>query len=100
MKPAPPVTRYEAIIIMSRPTPNPCRLKTSQPAVSRILSPSTYARLAPDVSQGDDHSSSLAIADEIQRPTRRLRTGRPNSLPAPRLTAQALNASLFGLAPC
>jgi hypothetical protein len=36
----------------------------------------------------DDHSSSSAIAGGIKRPTRRLRTGRPD------------NVSLFGLAPC
>ena len=38
--------------------------------------------------QGDNHSSSPAIAGGIKQPTRKLRTGRPG------------NASLFGLAPC
>jgi hypothetical protein len=37
---------------------------------------------------GDDHSSSPAITGGVKRPTRRLRTSRPD------------NASLFGLAPC
>ena len=36
------------------------------------------SRAAP---QGDDHSSSPAIAGRIKRPTRRLRTGRPQTPP-------------------
>src|SRR5213079_3333327 len=31
--------------------------------------------------RGDDHSSSPAISDGIKRPTRKLRTGRPQALP-------------------
>src|SRR6266850_5695171 len=46
------------------------KTKESQQAVSRILSPL----------RADDHSSRLAITGEIQRPTRRLRTGRPTQL--------------------
>src|SRR5262249_16833087 len=60
--------------------------------ISRIL-----FRLRPGFRRApadDDHSSTLVIADEIQRPTRRPRTGRPAG---DRTTAPA---SLFGLAPC
>src|SRR6266850_5382602 len=46
------------------------KTKESQQAVSRILSPL----------RADDHSSRLAITGEIQRPTRRLRTGHPTQL--------------------
>src|SRR6476646_2879123 len=48
-----------------------CRrhVKGSQRPVSRILFPAFR--------RGDNHSSSNAIAGGIQRPTRRLRTGRP-----------------------
>jgi hypothetical protein len=49
----------------------------SQRAVSRILSRPGPLRARA----GDDHSSSLAIAGEIKRPTRKLRTGRPQTLP-------------------
>jgi hypothetical protein len=45
----------------------------SQPAVSRILS--TLARLRE--LRRDDHSSRPGIADGLERPTRKLRTGRP-----------------------
>src|SRR5215510_15058210 len=60
--------------------------EASQRAVSRILSPPSLAsRRAP---VDDDHSSSPAITGGVKRPTRRLRTGRPDDV------------SLFGLAPC
>ena len=44
----------------------------------------------------DDHSSRPGIARGLQRPTRRLRTGRPIAAPANRNRG----AALFGLAPC
>ena len=49
-------------------------------------------------SAGDDHSSSPAIAGGIKRPTRKPRTGRP--MTCRRLPHPAVDASLFGLAPC
>ena len=49
--------------------------------------------------QDDDHSSSPAISGGIEQPTRRLGTGRPPDVPR-RLPDGAVNASLFGLAPC
>src|SRR4051794_24226678 len=66
MKPAPPVTRYEGI----------------EGKVAASRKPNSVPRLGPDGRRlGDDHSSTLAIADEVQRPTRRLRTGRPQPPP-------------------
>ena len=54
------------------------RKKTSQRAVSRIL----FLRRRPFRRLEDDnHSSRLVIADELKRPTRRLRTGRPTASP-------------------
>src|SRR4051794_18165716 len=49
---------------------------------------SALSRLARD----DDHSSRPVIADRLQQPTRKRRTGRPVRL--------SPGASLFGLAPC
>jgi hypothetical protein len=54
----------------------PCGVRT-------FLPPSRLAAL-----RRDDHSSSSAITGGVKRPTRRLRTGRPDDV------------SLFGLAPC
>jgi len=45
--------------------------------ISRILSPPPPFR----ASEGNDHSSCPAITGRIQRPTRRLRTGRPQAPP-------------------
>jgi len=68
--------------------------KDRSEAVSRILSPPP--RLAA-LRRGDDHSSSLAIAGEIERPTRKLRMDHPSHANAFR---RRMRASLFGLAPC
>ena len=64
------------------------REKRPQRAVSRILFPAFAwrrgkRRRSPNarLRRGDDHSSSPVIADGIQRPTRRLRTGRPMAPP-------------------
>ena len=72
--------------------------ESSQQAVSRILFAFAHLRTSRRFGglRRDDHSSSLAITGEIQRPTRKLRTGRPSGEPA-RLVP---GASLFGLAPC
>ena len=43
--------------------------------------PSTRPRETRGLAQDDDHSSSHVIADGIERPTRRLRTGRPTTPP-------------------
>jgi hypothetical protein len=73
-----------------------------QRAVSRILFPAfvrlralagTSARLRRD----DNHSSRPGIAGGLERPTRRLRTGRPLS---PAHLRAPVGISLFGLAPC
>ena len=54
------------------------RKSPPQRAVSRIL----FCRRSPcGELQRDDHSSSPVIADGIERPTRRLRTGRPSASP-------------------
>ena len=83
MNPAPPVTRYEDIEKTSQRSRKP----NSVPTFARR----PFGRRAP---AGDDHSSSLAIAGEVQRPTRGRRTGRPNQRP------KSPDAPLFGLAPC
>src|SRR5262245_39087584 len=71
-----------------------CVQEASQSAVIRILSASARLRGL----QRDDHSSRSVIAGGLERPTRRLRTGRPIQPPA-RCRASR-DASLFGLAPC
>jgi|SoiMethySBSTD1v2_1073268.scaffolds.fasta_scaffold36934_3 hypothetical protein len=65
-----------------------------QRAVSRILSAFATLRSL----RRDDHSSRPGIADGLERPTRRPRTGRP--FPARAAFAGAGSTSLFGLAPC
>jgi len=67
--------------------------KDRSEAVSRILFASTGLRRL----RRDDHSSSLAIAGEIERPTRKLRMDHPSHANAFR---RRMRASLFGLAPC
>jgi hypothetical protein len=58
-------------------------------SVAGSRKPNSVPRPAADAAaRGDDHSSSSDITGGIKRPTRRLRTGRPD------------DASLFGLAPC
>ena len=72
MKPAPPVTRYEAIVAV------PSDVLQESVAVSRKPnSVPAFARPCGGASAGDDHSSSPAITGGIKRPTRKLRTGRP-----------------------
>ena len=46
--------------------------------IRRILFPAVIPK---EPRPGDDHSSSPVITDRIQRPTRRLRTGRPTAPP-------------------
>ena len=68
-----------------------------QRAVSRILfPPSPVAPCGARATADDNHSSRPGIAGGLERPTRRLRTGRPLH----HALARALVASLFGLAPC
>ena len=67
----------EARVIVLRKAPQ----RSRKPSSVRPRQPDGWLRR-------DDHSSSPAITGGIKRPTRRLRTGRPD------------NASLFGLAPC
>jgi hypothetical protein len=52
--------------------------KTAESAVSRIL---FLAFALSSSGADDDHSSSSIIADGIEQPTRRHRTGRPQRLP-------------------
>src|SRR5213593_1810370 len=79
MKPAPPVTRYEAIGAASRRTESG-RSGGSHPDLPSVSITSQQSRKPNSVPAGaphgppasDDHSSRLAIAGEVQRPTRRL----------------------------
>src|SRR6187431_2865233 len=69
MKPAPPVTRYEA---------NYTLRKKFVAANRKPNSVSTFALGLPASSSvNDNHSSRPGITDGLERPTRRLRTGRP-----------------------
>ncbi len=74
-----------------RGAPLPGKKDPPQRAVSRILF--AFAALRP--LRRNDHSSRPVIADGLEQPTRRHRTGRP----VPRRVPRA-GASLFGLAPC
>ena len=112
MKPAPPVTRYKDIGLecVNASADSVSRRCSRRSSGSARLTPALGCRKAPQRSRkpnsvppssavarlrglrrtlaDDDHSSSPAIAGGIKQPTRRHRTGRPDS------------ASLFGLAPC
>src|SRR5262249_17876687 len=69
MKPAPPVTRYSAILWS-------LASKVPQSAVSRIL-----FRRRPCGRPRDDHSSSPLITEWIKQPTREPHAGRVDNLP-------------------
>jgi hypothetical protein len=74
------------------------RKPNSVPSLRSSIATALRPRRRDELRRGDNHSSRPGIAGGLERPTRRLRTGRPLS-PA-HLRAPVGIASLFGLAPC
>ena len=78
-----------------------CRSASVRKASQPTRKPNSVRRRRPRLAahrlRRDDHSSRPGIARGLQRPTRRLRTGRPLDAST---CVDDLGAALFGLAPC